>query len=321
MNPSGHNAGGTHQWLDRWEDHWADAASAGPPGNDGRQEALRLAERGSDDQAAVDGTAAEPPTRRLELLSRTVERAIVPRLVLASRVGQLGVPPGQGGGWCPSEVDVEHLAGLVIAHEPAYVVSFVETLWNRGVALETLYLDLLAPTARRLGDMWCEDLCDFTQVTMGLWCLHQVLHAFSHAFQAEDRQPQNGWRILLAPAPGEQHTFGLGMVAEFFRRDGWQVVAGMQATAAELADLVRRQWFSVVGLSVGGEVKLEPIGQCVRQVREASRNPTLGVLLGGPLLLDRPELARLVGADATATDARHATRQAARLVTLLGMAG
>lgn len=320
MNPSGQDAGGSHQWHERWEDQWADVASADSFGHGALQDTRRMPRGDADDPAAGDG-ATDPPARRLELLSRTVERAIIPRLVLAGQVGQSTRQPSRSEGWCPSEVDVEHLAGLVIAHEPAYVVSFVETLWNRGATLETLYLDLLAPTARRLGDMWCEDLCDFTQVTMGLWCLHQVLHAFSHAFQAEDRQPQNGWRILLAPAPGEQHTFGLGMVAEFFRRDGWQVVAGMQATAAELADLVRRQWFSVVGLSVGGEVKLEPIGQCIRMVRDASRNPTLGVLLGGPLLLDRPELARLVGADATATDARHATRQAARLVTLLGMAG
>ena len=41
-----------------------------------------------------------------------------------------------------------------------------------------------------------------------------------------DLTPVDGRRILLTAVPGEQHSFGLYMVAEFFRRAGWDVVDG-----------------------------------------------------------------------------------------------
>ena len=61
---------------------------------------------------------------------------------------------------------------------------------RRGASVETLYLDLLAPTARHLGDLWDADVCDFTEVTVGLGRLQQVLHELSPAFQSEIAQPR-----------------------------------------------------------------------------------------------------------------------------------
>jgi methanogenic corrinoid protein MtbC1 len=137
------------------------------------------------------------------------------------------------------------------------------------------------------------------------------------AFRCEAEQQAHGRRALLAPVPGEQHTFGLVMVAEFFCRAGWDVWSGPAAARSDLVGLVRGTWFAVVGLSVAGDGHLDSLASTIRAVRRASRNRGIGVLVGGPAFIDHPELAATVGADATAVDGRQAVLQAQNLLTLL----
>ena len=106
--------------------------------------------------------------------------------------------------------------------------------------------------------------------------------------------------VLLLPAPGEQHTLGLVILSEFFRREGWQVVGGPVSNGAGTADLVRSTWVDVVGFSLGSTRHLDGLAASIRGVRAASRNRYLGVMVGGPLFLQRPDLVRRVGADTTA---------------------
>jgi methanogenic corrinoid protein MtbC1 len=212
---------------------------------------------------------------------------------------------------------VVELAGLVLARNVSVASAHVEAMRRRGVAVESLYLDLLAPAARHLGELWTADVCDFTQVTIGLGRLQNLLHELSPTFQADGSQRSNGLRVLLVPAPGDQHTFGLSMVAEFFRRAGWDVWGQTPMSRRDLLDAVRSEWFALVGLSVSCGTRLEALSSCVRAVRRVSRNRRLGILVGGPAFTEEPALASLVGADATAADGRGAAAQAQNLLSLL----
>jgi hypothetical protein len=49
----------------------------------------------------------------------------------------------------------------------------------------------------------------------------------------------------------------------------------------------------------------------IRTLRKASRNPDVGVMVGGPIFLLHPDLVTVVGADFTAVDAREAVESAA----------
>jgi len=51
-------------------------------------------------------------------------------------------------------------------------------------------------------------------------------------------------------------------------------------------------------------------------VRDASCNPAIGVMVGGPVFLQHPELVQRVGADASAVDATTAVLLAQRLLDL-----
>ncbi len=250
------------------------------------------------------------------MLTQTIEQEIVPRLVLARSAasGRPLLPPPGTAPVLAGEVD--ELARLATGRDPGAARSFVAAVLARGTTMEALFLDLLAPAARRLGDLWSEDLCDFTQVTMAVWCLSELLRETGNDLPDPLLRRENDRHVLLVPVPGEQHTFGLAMVASFFRRSGWTVWSEPLACSNDLVGIVRSEWFSVIGFSLSSTSRLEALATHIRRVRRASRNPAVGILVGGPISVERPELVVMVGADATAIDGRQATFQAESLVAL-----
>jgi hypothetical protein len=83
-------------------------------------------------------------------------------------------------------------------------------------------------------------------------------------------------------------------------------------------EAAQRIWFGVAGFSLSCDDHLSALAVLIRDIRRASRNPGIGILVGGPLFLDNPSLVTLVGADATASDGRQATLQAETMLALLG---
>jgi methylmalonyl-CoA mutase cobalamin-binding domain/chain len=281
------------------------------------EEAAEFMADGRFEPPGVEAPARDGADRQFARLVQAIEAEIVPRLVLARRgsAAPAAAPPVDSA--VPTATEVSDFARLVLVRDAEAAFGHVDALRGRGTALETLLLKLLAPAARRLGDWWCEDRCDFTQVTTGLWRLHQVLRHLSPPAPDDPDGRNVDRRALLVPLPGEQHSFGAAMVAEFFRQAGWNVWSGPVATADDLLALAAKDWFAVIGVSVGGEVMLASVSALVRTLRRASRNRSVGVMVGGPIFNAHPELVARVGADATAADGRQAVARAEDLLALL----
>jgi MerR family transcriptional regulator, light-induced transcriptional regulator len=262
-------------------------------------------------------TQEGPQIDSMGRLLRTIEGEIIPRLVLALQSAPAGTAPEGVARSAAGADEVTEFARLVAMHDVSVASAYVNALLNRGVALETIYLDVLAPAARLLGEWWKQDLRDFTEVTSGLCRMHQLLHEFSPAF-LHDAQPTASDRcVLLVPMPGEQHSFGLIMVAEFFRRAGWDVWDLHPSTPADLVGVVRKHWFSLIGVSLSCESRIEQLTPLITAARASSRNREVRVMVGGQPFVGHPEKVAAVGADATAADGRRASREADRLVRAL----
>jgi methanogenic corrinoid protein MtbC1 len=255
--------------------------------------------------------------RQVAVLARALEAEVIPRLVLARHAIAEPAHREFGTVAAPTFADVTALAAIVMQGDAAAAADFLAALRARSLPLERIYLEVLAPVARHLGDLWLADRCDFTSVTIGLCCLQQLVLENSPSFGPRPGRRGADRRVLLAPTPGEQHSFGLLMVGEFFRRQGWDVHSATGAPAREMVAMLRQQWFSMVGLSLSCDSRIEPLAEVIREIRRASRNPHVGVLVGGKAFLDRPELAALVGADATAADGQQAVLKAETLLALL----
>jgi methanogenic corrinoid protein MtbC1 len=206
-------------------------------------------------------------------------------------------------------------ADLVLYEEDDAVRNSVISLLDRGVPIEAIFLDLLAPVARHLGEMWDRDLCTFTEVTIGLGRLQKVLRENSTAFGPlhTSQEPEEVRRILLMPCPGEHHTFGLSLVAEFFHRAGWDVVTSFLCTDAAVV-MVKKDRYDVVGFSMGIAAGAARLTAIIKLVREVSINTRIAVICGGPAFDSHPEIGPQVGADAIIADGRQAPDQAEKLV-------
>lgn len=251
---------------------------------------------------------------RTAWLLGTIEAEIIPRLMLAHRTQFHLAPYGLSTRRGPTSEEIERFANLSISEDPSAALACVMAFQEEGLALEEVYLDLIAPAARRLGALWDADECDFSSVTVGLWRMQQVMYELSPSFQRDVSPLDNSRSALMAPAPGSQHTLGLFMVAEFFRRAGWSVSGEPSMTARELIHAVSRDWFDVAGLSVGVENHLDGVGQLIADLRQASRNQSLVILVGGPIFALYPEFLAQTGADALAADATQAVAEAEAFV-------
>ena len=249
-------------------------------------------------------------TTEAEIIPRLIEAEIIPRLMAAHR------HDSTRGGSLAAKVfpeDVLAFSDISMQHDAAACLEFVGSIRSRGVSLPAIYLDLIAPAASRLGALWCEDRCDFTLVTVGLWRMQQVLYDLSPEFRTgPEAAAGQRRRIMLSAVPGSQHTMGVLMVSEFFHRAGWDVWGEPMASQEDLLAAVSRQWFDVIGISVGSEPQLNHVGELIHGLRRASKNPEVRVMLGGPIAISH-DYARQCGANAVASDAEQAIAIATQL--------
>jgi len=210
------------------------------------------------------------------------------------------------------EQEISDFGALAMGNDGAAVSAYFEKMRALGHSLDTLFLDLLAPTARRLGELWERDACDFIDVTLGLARLQEVLRIFGCAETAMacDRRQ----RALLVTAPHEAHGFGVEIVASFMRAADWEVDVLKGVSLEENVEAVASDWYAVLGVALSAEQGLETVAQLIRAARRASLNKSIAVMVGGRVFAANARLAIQVGADATAPDAPTATLLAKKLL-------
>jgi methanogenic corrinoid protein MtbC1 len=246
------------------------------------------------------------PGDRVSRLVQALEDSVIPRLVEAHRAMPQAAGAALQAHALPGPDGVKHFVDLVMSPDEQPMYAYIAALLADGLSIESIYLDVLAGAAHLLGDMWVDDRVDFTEVTVAVGRLQHIMRELSPAFGAEVEHPSGGRRVLLAPAPGEQHTFGVSMVSEFFLRAGWEVTFGEAGSRTNAVEMVEHDWFDVVGFSLGSALRLDELKKSIAEIRQRSRNHDIGVMVGGPIFVLNPEYVVQVGADGTALDGLQA---------------
>lgn len=254
------------------------------------------------------------------ILLRTIETEIVPRLFLAHRIRVAKFEAaGKGLPRSPGPMDVNLFTDQLLHDDETACTSLRSAALQGELSLEQLCTELLTPAARRLGRFWETDECDFTEVTVALWRIQSLLMELSELLpappRASDEPPPSA---LLSTMPDSQHTFGLTMVAEYFRRSGWDVTHDPSLDLHLLLQVASAHRFQLIGLSASLDEQEAPVAAAIIALRKTSLNPDVGIMVGGPLFLRRPDLAIVVGADFTAPDAKTAVDLAERFVGRVG---
>jgi len=242
-----------------------------------------------------------------------VESEIIPRLVVAHR----HEPDARSCKVRESAHISAQEAALFAPHalleDACTLLDRVELFLARGVSVDTLFVELLAPAARYLGTMWEEDTADFVAVTMALWRLQEIVRELSARETSAPRDEHCG-RVLFSVMPGEDHSFGTVLVEDVFRRAGWSTTLLTQCNTSQLLATVANDCYDIVGLTVTSEQHCGNVPAVIMGLRNVSRNPNVSVMLGGFAFADQSERALQLGADATAVDATSALAVARDLV-------
>ncbi|WP_379920618.1 B12-binding domain-containing protein [Erythrobacter sp. R86502] len=241
-----------------------------------------------------------------------IESEIIPRLLMAYSGASAQSKPRRSRSISADEAS--RFALLPLRLEAASLLEEVDGFITKGASVETICLDLLAPAARKLGEMWEYDECDFLDVTMGLWRLQEVMREVAARSPSVLGNMSLPHSALFSPMPGDQHSFGTLMIEEVFARAGWRSEALIKPERRELLDRVARQPFDLVGLTLSRDCPSAALANLITAVRNVSANPRIIVLVGGRMINANPSIVTEVGADGTGADALAALDAANALI-------
>jgi MerR family transcriptional regulator, light-induced transcriptional regulator len=264
----------------------------------------------------MKGAMVPSPDGAEEQVDHLIEREILPRLLVAhqydgnfSRRVRLVENTAN-----ISQEEANAFAPLALDLDANDLMAEVERFLVRGISAEDIFIQLLAPAARKLGEYWEEDRCDFVDVTMGLWRLQEVMREIAQRSPAFPEGYESSRSVLFSPMPGEQHCFGTLMVEEVFARAGWDSEALLEPQRSELLRVLSDREFELVGLTVSNDCPSGELASLVTAIRSVSKCRSVKVIIGGRVINADPSLADRAGADGTAMDASSALILADRIV-------
>ena len=185
----------------------------------------------------------------------------------------------------------------------------VEDLLTAGLSVQDVCLDHLAPAAQRLGYLWDRDRLPFTEVAVATARIQSILRRMP-AVRAGFRGGASKGAIFAA-VPGEQHTLGVMMAADLFRREGWDVGLLVGVTHDELVARISRDDRPVIGLSCSSGQSYPALRRLVAAL--ARTRPDADLMVSGQIVQDAARIRDLPFPVTAVTDLDDARDQMTRM--------
>ena len=245
-----------------------------------------------------------------------VEAQIIPRLLVSKQIGKPHLTLVSSSKAMPSQKEIETFTDLCVSESSKDAQSFVDDFLDTGLSTEDIFLGLLTPAAKYLGSQWDDDRMDFSQVNLGLVRLHSIANEIRCTSKSGQLVKDKAKCVMIASAPGSMHMLGTTIVADFFRKEDWQVVVAISSSANELVKTVSNEWFDVLGLSLSIDQQLTGLADLIDQLKSLSLNPRMVVMLGGPIFSAKKLDANDFGAHGICDNAKHAVGLAVSLLPI-----
>ncbi len=201
-----------------------------------------------------------------------------------------------------------------MARDRLEAAAVVEGALVAKLTLAELYLEVLAPAQKEIGDRWHRGELSIAEEH---WSTEVIRECMGRVRRTLSDLPRRGASVLVAGLEGERHSLSARMAADFFLWRGWQVeYLGCNLPSTELLSYVDRHEPELIALSVTMEENLETAWSFCRQL--CSGHPGRRVLLGGSAFRGREGPASLEdeisGSYAVARSALEGLELATRLV-------
>lgn len=241
-----------------------------------------------------DGSAGHSGLVALAL--QAVERLAARRLdgvgvlqpALLDRIVDLATSPGQGAA-------------------PAMLAAFRDA----RIPAEQIADHYLPGAAHAFGEAWLEDRLTFSEVTMGVARLQEVLRHLENDGWIDAPAPAGVGAALVLVPPGEQHTLGALLLTLGLRRRGVSVNLQFAPAMPDLSRLLAERPVAVAFVSLGSTERLETCVNLVKTLKRLSRG-RMRVAVGGAAIESCREALVISGADLVTNDVDRVLADAAR---------
>ncbi len=262
--------------------------------------------RQPDDQGSLDRAAVEKARRLFSYATGAMPDIAVHALAaeVITRLERRGAgstePP-------PRDVDVEALCDALVSPVEDAAADLVLRARLHGMSVDMVYLGFLAAAARRLGERWDADRTTSAEMTIAAGRVYAIMRGLRQAFASDAWSKPGQVRALFVSTPGETHTLGVTMAADFFRRRGWQVDLRTGLSHHELVTAAEQASYPIIGISAGSERMVFPMARLIVALRIS--NPAAWIMVSGKIADLVPDIQSLVDADGIANDTEAALEQ------------
>jgi MerR family transcriptional regulator, light-induced transcriptional regulator len=235
--------------------------------------------------------------RRGQALSDSALRVLAREVILrVSRAAPATLPP-EG---LPTDAEIEALCDALTSTDDKASSDMVRDARLGGMSADALYHAFIAEAARRLGRRWERDEASAAEVILAAGRIYAILRDLREAFLVERLTAPLGAEAVFASVPGEVHGIGVTIAADTLRRKGWEVTLRQGLGHEALVEEIARLQPTMIGLSAAQTGMTFATARLIVALRV--RCPQVWVLVGGPIVEQDPDIARIVDADAAAAD-------------------
>lgn len=229
------------------------------------------------------------PDPAVEALAREVVRRLAFRMPRTARKEDL-----------PTPSEIALLCTALLSADEDAADRIILAARRDGVKVEDIYLGYVAGAARRLGEMWEEDEISFVEVTLASGRLYRIIRGLRHVLASTFSDGRDERPALFALVPDEDHTLGIEIATDLFRREGWDVDMSLGQTHDTLLEQAEKRSYRAVVLVAHSDRMIEPLTRLVLALRISQ--PLAHVVVAGNILTHHADIQHVVGADAVMED-------------------
>jgi len=196
---------------------------------------------------------------------------------------------------------VKAMAKAIASPNPAAFDALRPEIRRSRIA-ETELVDRYFPAvARQLGNNWEEDRSSWADVSIGMARLQSLVHQIGREWSSNASPMVTTTTALVILPEGEQHSFGVQLLAGQLRRMGVSVHLQIGGKPKGLRTLLKEHRYDCAMVSIGCEERLELCRQLVRSLKDGS-DGHLCVAVGGVALDRMVDVQAVTKADLTTND-------------------
>lgn len=201
---------------------------------------------------------------------------------------------------------------LLLTAQKRKALDYIDHLVERGVPFRNIYLDILQPVQREIGNLWHTNKISVAQehYCTGVTQL-AIARIYPHMFNSKPSK----FKMVGTCVQGELHELGLRMVTDIMELDGWDTMyLGANMPNDSIVSMIKEQKADLVAISVTFPLNLHKAEKLISQIRAESELNKVRILVGGYAFMQDATLWQKIGADSFAPNADLASKVATNMV-------